>query len=383
MARKSQSAVFGRAVETSLNDDERNLERHTVTFPQFTLGESFDPDYPKSTEWLEGYNNFLLNRGGLKANTLRVMASTLRGLDSFCAKAGVYTFPTSERVIYEWFSQLQADGQSVNTLAQHKARLSYFFERVVKLPVSMNPAKGDSINELLRTFVADQVERTGEANKDRQALPLRSQHVKAIADMVVGNDSSYRLPMYFRDLTFIVMSYGLSLRYDELRRMRLKQLEVVSRGSRPLVKIHRTTSKTSDSPAPKELQDDYAKVLLEYLDRFHKYSDREDFLFAKIDSKGNFRTPGKPVCKNTCSTSFRRWFSIINPMDVEPTRFTHQAWTAHSARVGSAVDGFELGMTIDELMDVGDWTSRETLMRYLRNSTKKASVNIKLQKDFL
>ncbi|GAL10964.1 hypothetical protein JCM19233_1949 [Vibrio astriarenae] len=261
-----------------------------------------------------------------------MMASSLRSLDAYCAHLGVYTFPSTERVIYEWFSKLQSDGQSVNTLAQHKARLSYYFERVLKLSPEKNPAKGDSVNELLRTFVADQVERTGEANKDKQALPLMAQHVKAISEFVIGDGARYKLPMYFRDLTFISMSYGLSLRYDELRRMRLKQLKVVNTSDNPLIRIHRTTSKTSDSPAPKELRDDFAKVLIEYLDRYHRHSDQEHFLFPKINSLGQFLTPDKPVCKNTCSTSFKRWFAIVQPSDVEPSRFTHAAWTAHSAR---------------------------------------------------
>lgn len=64
MARRSQSDVFGETIVSPAVKEDRDLERHRVTFPKFLLGESFDPNFKDSNLWLERYENFLLNRGG-------------------------------------------------------------------------------------------------------------------------------------------------------------------------------------------------------------------------------------------------------------------------------------------------------------------------------
>ncbi len=378
-SRRSQNEVFGNN-NVHRQKQNVNLSRYKVTFVNLRKNESIDPNYIHFENWNTNYENFLVQRGGLKPNTLKMLASTIKQFDQFCSQNGTYTFPATPAAVITWFSYLSSKGYKKTTLNQHTAQLSYLHKKIFKVGPELDVTSSDDLKAFLRSYVADSVELTGYGQKEKQAIPLRRHHLAGISKIVndeyIGNAAK-------RDLVFIAMSYGLSLRYDELRRMRLHQVEIIRRSRNPLVKITRTMSKTSDSPKPKSLEGDFAKLLVKYVDDHHGNTNPEHYLFAKLNSLGEFKTPEKPLSESAIIRIYQRWWKRLKPKDVKVTPTTHSTWTAHSSRVGSAIDGYEEGLSIHDLMEVGDWTSRATLERYLRNSEKKASANVKLQKAFL
>ena len=371
--RVSQSKVLG-AENTEAPISTFNFERHKIKFPD--LSDSFDPDFKMSKDWSDLYDDFLLDRGGLKKNTVKMLASSLRVWDQHCSDIGVYSFPIEASTLKAWFSKLAMSGKKKTTLQQHKAQLSYFYKSI--LLTKDNPIESSIIKQFFRSYISDYVEKTGLSIKEKQALPLRLSHLKQIKKFAESAQNRGNI-LYQRDFVFISIAYGLTLRYDEIRNLRKWQIKIIKRRGNPSIKVFRTTSKTSDSPLPKELKGDFAKVVIKYIDTYCADLKDEEYIFSKLTFSKGLVNKNKPLSEPAVINFFKRYWDFIKPNDIEIDDNTHLNWTGHSARVGGAIDGYEMGMSVDDLMALGDWTNRDTLMRYLRNSKVKASINEKLQ----
>ncbi|CAK3893915.1 hypothetical protein VCRA2120O258_350031 [Vibrio crassostreae] len=55
-------------------------------------------------------------------------------------------------------------------------------------------------------------------------------------------------------------------------------------------------------------------------------------------------------------------------------------WSGHSSRVGALQDGYHAGLSLTQLIQLGDWKSNEMVLRYLRGLDNDKSPNVLLQK---
>ena len=54
-------------------------------------------------------------------------------------------------------------------------------------------------------------------------------------------------------------------------------------------------------------------------------------------------------------------------------------WSGHSSRVGTLQDGYKAGLSLTQLIQLGDWKSNEMVLRYLRGLSNDNSPNLLLQ----
>ena len=54
-------------------------------------------------------------------------------------------------------------------------------------------------------------------------------------------------------------------------------------------------------------------------------------------------------------------------------------WSGHSSRVGALQDGYTAGLSLTQLIQLGDWKSNEMVLRYLRGLSNDQSPNLLLQ----
>ena len=365
MGRSSQSKLATAPLSpvTSTN----KLERHKIDFP--SLVESVDPELVCVDSWLSKYEDFLVDRHALKPRTVRMIASTIRLWDRYCLSLNVYSFPIEPNVLLEWLRDKRKEGARRSTLVAYRAHLSYIHSKIFNVE---DPTKNAYVIGYIRSLVSDQAETSGFAEKERQALPFRHHHLKSLISLTKTSPNNRNM----RDLCLITMLYGTMLRFDEVRKVRIHQLHMKTVNGSLVIQFNRLTSKTSDSPEPKVLKDDFATIVQSYLKEVCSTHGPNDFVFGSNYGmlKGN-----QPINESTINRMFKRLWSILPHTDIEPVPHTLKSWSAHSCRVGGAIDAYEVHKLKEEsIMSMGDWT-RETLMRYLRNSSVKASASTGIQ----
>jgi hypothetical protein len=64
---------------------------------------------------------------------------------------------------------------------------------------------------------------------------------------------------------------------------------------------------------------------------------------------------------------------------VTSTEAHRKVWSGHSSRVGALQDGYHAGLSLTQLIQLGDWKSDTMVLRYLRGLDNDHSPNLLLQ----
>lgn len=382
--RKSQSNAFkskvtNRYKERLLDTEKLKHERYKVVMlSDSELESSIDPDWNLTGLIVNRYREFQVERGGKSFSYIRSLNSTMRQFDHFCAQEGAYTYPASPVVIGLWFEQLlNVKGNSVNTVMQHKAMLSFLFSKVFRLDVASNPiADTGHIDTIINSHRRDKLDSDTVTSMEVQAKPLRYSDLKKIISI-----TNFSIPREVRDLVIIALSYCTMLRISEIRALKLHQIKKsIEQDGRVTFRITRLRSKTTDKPTPRVVRNDFAKLLDEYITKYGGQLHSNSCIFSTISKKKGINPDGRALSLKSAIAVFHRAHTRVfgeSYEDLGSNVGVKPYWTAHSARVGGAIDGSKLNMKEHELMDLGDWKSNTMLVRYLRGD--KESSTVKLQ----
>lgn len=386
--RKSQSNAFKSKVtkrykEKLLDAGKLKHERYKVVMlSDSELEQSIDPNWDFSGIAINRYREFQIERGGKSFSYIRSLNSTMRQFDRFCAQEGAYTYPASPVVIGLWFEYLlNIKGNSVNTVKQHKAMLTFLFSKIFRLIDRQNPIFDTAqIDTIINSHRRDKMDSDTVTSMEVQAKPLRYKDLKKIIRATDFNE-----PRDFRDLIIISLSYCTMLRISEIRTLKLHQVrKKINQDGSVTFTIVRLRSKTTDKPTPRTVRNDFARLFNEYIEKYCSLLEDDSYIFSTISKRKGVKPKGKALSLKTAIAIYHRAHNKVYG-DVKKHLNDHVGvrpyWTAHSARVGGAIDGSKLNMKEHELMDLGDWKSNTMLVRYLRGD--KESSTIKLQDEKL
>jgi hypothetical protein len=305
-------------------------------------------------------------------HSLKMLALVLRKWDRYCKDEAIYSFPISPTILLGWLQGLKLGGLSINTLKQYRAQLSLFHTIMAVEDVTKHP----SLRHFFHSLAKDEMELTGSQVIELQAKPFRKHHLLQLMDRW----GDHTQPLRYRDLTVLTVAYGTLLREGEIGNIRKKHLTIFENGD---INIERVTSKTSISPEPKRLTGRFAAILQRYLVTYCNGLDDEDFIFCWLSTQGK-RPAGyrqTPMSGMTIDRIYQRAQQIFDIKCDSVTKSSAQRslWSGHSSRVGALQDGYTAGLSLTQLIQLGDWKSNEMVLRYLRGLTNDNSPNLLLQ----
>lgn len=247
----------------------------------------------------------------------------------------------------------------------------------------------------------------------KQATPFLIEDLRALIKLRGTTRSVRKL----RDLCLIWTGFETLLRSSELRRIRLKDLSLDSSTGEFNLTVYRT--KTSiNTLLTYRLTHQLTNCLLRLMKlvSIDPSTHPEEYLFQavnfhdtgymppnwKLRSKGNelsalLKRHNMPyranrrvltdedeededtiedagmLSKNSLLRAFREMWEEVNPDEMK-IRY----WTGHSVRVGGAIQLNLEGYSLPQIMEMGNWSNEEMVMRYIRNieAGKKAMINL-------
>ncbi|WP_238935345.1 tyrosine-type recombinase/integrase [Vibrio diabolicus] len=352
-------------------DQKEKIGRFKLNFPN--LSDSFAPDWVMLSTALGNLSAFEENRGGHSVNTLKMLAFVIRKWDQYCKSESLYSFPINESVLLNWFKLLKLEfNVKINTLKQYRAQISLFHKIMGVEDVTKSP----TIMSFFKSLLKDEMELTGSQVIELQAKPFRKHHLNRLK--TIWNDENNAIP--FRDLTVLTVAYGTLLREGEIGRIRKKHIKMLKNGD---INIERVTSKTSISPEPKRLTGKFSDILKRYIDTYCQTLDEDDYIFCWLTTRGARPVAYRqtPMSGMTIDRIYQRAHKKLIELDeVSPLRIAHRnMWSGHSSRVGALQDGYAAGLSLTQLIQLGDWKSNEMVLRYLRGLSNEHSPNLLLQ----
>lgn len=350
---------------------QQHLSRFKLNFPDLT--HSFDPEWIELPSTLVHLSEFEENRGGLSTNTLKMLAFVVRKWDEHCKSLSAYSFPIHAPVLLDWFKSLKLEHEcKINTLKQYRAQLSLFH----KIMSATDTTKLPIVTHFFSALAKDEMELTGSQVIELQAMPFHKHHLTCLMD-IWGNE---KIAIQYRDLAVLTVAYGTLLREGEIGKIRKKHINILDCGD---INIERVTSKTTISPEPKRLTGRFSTIVKRYLDVYCQGLNDEDFIFCWLTVKGA-RPAGyrqTPMSGMTIDRIYQRAHKVLlNTGDAVTNSGAHRKmWSGHSSRVGALQDGYKAGLSLTQLIQLGDWKSNEMVLRYLRGLSNDNSPNLLLQ----
>ncbi|TKF19971.1 integrase [Vibrio genomosp. F6] len=363
---KSQQDVINQWQE-----QQHQLSRFKLNFPDLT--DSFSPDWDMLPIALKHLKAFEENRGGLSTNTLKMLAFVIRKWDEHCKVGDLYSFPIHAPLLLTWFKALKLEKQiKINTLKQYRAQLSLFHKMMGIEDITKDPI----LQHFFKSLAKDEMELTGTQVIELQAKPFRRAHLDKLMSLW-GND---KVPLPYRDLTLLTLAYGTLLREGEIGKIRKKHIKILDNGD---INIERVTSKTTISPEPKRLTRQFSTIVKRYLATYCQGLQEDDFIFCWLTPTGA-RPAGyrqTPMSGMTVDRIYQRAHkTLLVEGDIVTQNGAHrEVWSGHSSRVGALQDGYAAGLTLTQLIQLGDWKSNEMVLRYLRGLSNDQSPNLLLQ----
>lgn len=232
----------------------------------------------------------------------------------------------------------------------------------------------------------------------RQATPFMLDDLKKLIALHTDTNSVRKL----RDLCLIWLGFETLLRSVEIRRIRFQDLRLEDMSLEFTLSVYRTKTTVSTNLSYR-LSTQLTTSLLRLMNMVGRdaRSHPGEFLFQAVNahdtdymptgwllrSKGNdidtllqrhnmpYRVRRAPITDNSLrraddegilskDTLLRSFYDLWNSLyPDEDTR----CWTGHSVRVGGAIQLAQKGFSLPQIMEMGNWSSSEMVIRYIRN----------------
>jgi len=233
----------------------------------------------------------------------------------------------------------------------------------------------------------------------RQATPFMLPDLKKLIALYAGTHSVRKL----RDLCLIWLGFETLLRSVEIRRIRFQDLRLDDMSLEFTLSVYRTKT-TASTNLSYRLSPQLSTSLLRLMNLVGKdgRTHPTEFLFQAVNahdtgympegwllrSRGNdidtllqrhnmpYRASRTVVqeeeeekaddegilSKDTLLRAFYDLWLTLNPDEDEI-----RCWTGHSVRVGGAIQLAQNGYSLVQIMEMGNWSSQEMVLRYIRN----------------
>ncbi len=299
--------------------------------------------------------------------------SPLEGLSSFVEDAyspnTVATLTKSFNLFTKWatendFKALPASPNAVVAYLRHRAltvnhrtvRIDLWAigktHIIAKLP---SPIKNTLVLDTMKAIVRKGIRDKGETTN--QAEGLNWDELKGIVEKIRHTASDEKPLLAKRNACILALSYGLLLRSDEVRHIKLNDL--IYDGERYYVRM--TFSKTNKTGKEEMLAvptiitpilEDYLKTLLP-MSKPHEKA----MLFTGVSKHGGIIQGKKPISYGTVLNLYKEY-----------------GYTAHSTRVGATQDLIKKGASVAQVAIAGRWSSDAMVLRYGKKYLQNESI---------
>lgn len=369
-------------------EQKKKLKRFQVKLTD--LSQYVDPSSLNYNQHSGRLKLFYSQPDGMSAHSLKMFNSVMNQWIKFSANEGIYPFPPHPLMVMGFLKKLDSENKSINTISQSRAQLS----KVCEIAGWTNVCNFPELKRWWNSLRETRIELTGDSVNAKQSAPFRFEHLEQLVDLWFES----RILMERRDLAIITTCYATMVREEELTYFRLRHIKADG----PNYRIERTRSKTKNhSMVDFMLVDNYATVLTSYLNMV-PYLESDSFLFRATSPRGNKlrdtkldenRKPiFKPMTGQAIDDVFERAYMALHPemfkdkiasgskakRDYDPDG---KIWTGHSARIGKFQDAIVLNpeLKMNELMEMGDWTSPYMVHLYSRDLAAVNRGNVKTQ----
>lgn len=314
----------------------------------------------------QNFLHFLRDQGAYSKNTLRDLRLVFDAWTRWCSARQLSWFPIDPEAVREYLLQLYNSGRASTTTDKHYAMLNMFLAQCGQPSLATSKSVSLLMRRIRREAVTENNEQTG------QAIPLHWDDLRLL-DVLLSR--SGRL-VDLRNRAFLYVAYNSLLRMSEMARIRVRDLEMI--GDTVTVHVGHTKTSVTAAGLEKRLARCTTTILEDWLKASGLADQQDAVLFPPVHRSNKAKVTDKPLTAPALEKIFSDAWQLLGKRDADANKGRYRTWTGHSARVGAAMDMADKQVSIVEIMREGTWSKPETLMRYLRKSSKKTSANSKL-----
>ena len=292
-------------------------------------------------------------------NTQKQFKSTINSWANWCNQNNRTFLPISPDDLRDYLFYLKTDRQlKHNSINSHNAFLAMLQNQSGLTPINTSSKVKRIKKKLLRMAIDEGEDLT-------QAIPFRFEDLKQIYDM---KKNSLNLKD-IRDLAILSTAYYTLLRSSEITRIKVKDFKLQRNGKSTLHISHTKTVLTIEG-LYKHLGKLPTKLIQNWLDLSGVDLHDNAYLFCAIKKSNEIQRPDCQLTTETIRRVFNSAYRLLNVVKKDQTG-RYQAWSAHSARVGAAIDMAEKNVGLTQIMHEGTWKKPEMVIRYIRKLETK------------
>lgn len=298
--------------------------------------------------------DFLTDIDAYSLNTQKQFKSAVKSWTDWCKQNNKIFLPISPDDLRDYLVYLKEDRKlKHSSINSHNAFLAMLQNQSGLTPVNASSKVKRIKKKLLRTAINEGEELT-------QAIPFRFRDLKTIYE--VKKDSLNIKDI--RDLAILSTAYYTLLRSSEITRIKVKDFKLQRNGKSILHISHTKTILTLDG-LYKHLGKLPTRLIQNWLELSGLNLCDDAYLFCAINKSNKIQNPNSQLTTETIRRVFSSAYQLNNEVknDIN-TRY--QTWSAHSARIGAAIDMAEKNVGLAQIMHEGTWKKPEMVIRYIR-----------------
>lgn len=287
-------------------------------------------------------------------NTQKQFKSVIKSWFAWCQNNNRETIPVTPDNLRDYLIYLKNDRDlKVTSINSHSAFIAMLQNQSGLIPVNSTSKVQRIKKKILRNAIENGEELT-------QAIPFRHNDLKKYYDLKKNSITLKDV----RDLAILSTAYYTLLRSSEIVRLKVKDFKLQPNGQSSLHVSHTKTILTIEG-LYKHLGKFPTQMIMKWIELSGIDMYDNAFLFCALNKSNNIQSPNTKLTTETIRRIFNLAYKqLYSPIHTEGGRY--QTWSAHSARIGAAIDLAERDTGLTQIMHEGTWKKPEMVIRYIQ-----------------
>jgi integrase len=292
----------------------------------------------------------------LSKNTWDSLLSSVNRWAQYCHEHHASWLPADPELFRLYLLNMHESGLSNATVRKHYSMINMLHEQA-GLP---KPRESKAVRLVMRRITRQSIE---DGEEIGQAVPFHRKDLIAVCKVLDESDTLRNL----RNAAFLHVAYSTLLRIAELGRIRVKNIYFEDQHA--IIRVGFTKTIVTSEGVTKKLSTASSKRLQAWLTRSGLDCEPEAHVFCKVDKSDRvIINTAKPMDRKNLEGIFESAWGLVYPGERRArNKGRYDTWSGHSARVGAAQDMALAGVALPRILQAGNWSKPETVMRYLRN----------------
>lgn len=298
--------------------------------------------------------DFFADIDAYSLNTQKQFKSAIHSWSNWCKQNNKIFLPISPDDLRDYLVYLKEERHlKHNSINSHNAFLAMLQNQSGLTPINASSKVKRIKKKLLRMAINEGEELT-------QAIPFRFDDLKQLYDL---KKDSLNLKD-IRDLAILATAYYTLLRSSEITRIKVKDFKL-QRNGKAILHISHTKTVLTIEGLYKHLGKLPTKLIQNWIDMSGVDLHKNAYLFCAIKKSNEIQRPNHQLTTETIRRVFNSSYRLINTVKRNQGD-RYMTWSAHSARVGAAIDMAERNVGLTQIMHEGTWKKPEMVIRYIR-----------------